>query len=163
MWRSRKHLELENGKLGLGLSDCFTFQTQHCVSGQDPIQVCQLLKDSKVLLSRQDRRGTGHSLRLGTRGEDLPRFKPCHNMSLHSLRTVQEGRRGKPRWVRGSFCPQGLHSLPRWVRWLGSVDLSTGRARNPDWGRRPGGGKVKLLHNNWVGLPRYQSFPRKRN
>lgn len=61
------------------------------MSGQDPIQVCQLLKDSKVLLSRQDRRGTGHSLRLGTRGEDLPRFNPCHNMSLYSLRTVQEG------------------------------------------------------------------------
>ena len=94
----------------LDLSDHLTSQPYHCVSGQDPLQVCQLLKDSTVLLSERDRRGSGRSSRSGIRGEDLPRFKPCHTVSLHSLRTVQEGWEGEARMSKRLLLPSSSQS-----------------------------------------------------
>lgn len=94
----------------LDLSDHLTSQPYHCVSGQDPLQVCQLLKDSTVLLSERDRRGSGRSSRSGIGGEDLPRFKPCHTVSLHSLRTVQEGWEGEGRMSKRLLLPSSSQS-----------------------------------------------------
>ena len=61
------------------------------MSGQDPLQVFSFWKIQKCFSLYGTEEGQVTGPLSPARKEDLPRFKPCHNMSLHSLRTAREG------------------------------------------------------------------------